>query len=80
MWKLCHRRFHGIGMWVEGAEDNWSTRTVDGELTGGGAFSGNDYTKVDRSAAYAARWVAKSLVAAGLVRRCLVQVRPRQIR
>ena len=47
---------------------------------GGGAFSGKDYTKVDRSAAYAARWVAKSLVAAGLVRRCLVQVRPRQIR
>ena len=41
---------------------------------GGGAFSGNDYTKVDRSAAYAARWVAKSLVAAGLCRRCLVQV------
>jgi len=41
---------------------------------GGGAFSGKDYTKVDRSAAYAARWVAKSLVRAGLVRRCLVQV------
>ena len=41
---------------------------------GGGAFSGKDYTKVDRSAAYAARWVAKSLVAAGLSRRCLVQV------
>ncbi|XP_043198945.1 S-adenosylmethionine synthase-like isoform X2 [Amphibalanus amphitrite] len=41
---------------------------------GGGAFSGKDYTKVDRSAAYAARWVAKSLVRAGLCRRCLVQV------
>merc|ERR1719418_314128 len=41
---------------------------------GGGAFSGKDFSKVDRSAAYAARWVAKSLVAAGLVRRCLVQV------
>merc|ERR1712012_1489690 len=41
---------------------------------GGGAFSGKDYTKVDRSAAYAAGWVAKSLVSAGLVRRCLVQV------
>lgn len=41
---------------------------------GGGAFSGKDYTKVDRSAAYAARWVAKSLVASGLCRRCLVQV------
>ncbi|KAF4528280.1 hypothetical protein B566_EDAN011179 [Ephemera danica] len=42
---------------------------------GGGAFSGKDFTKVDRSAAYAARWVAKSLVKAGLCRRCLVQVR-----
>merc|ERR1740131_369967 len=45
-----------------------------GGAHGGGAFSGKDYTKVDRSAAYAARWVAKSLVAAGLCRRCLVQV------
>jgi len=41
---------------------------------GGGAFSGKDPSKVDRSAAYAARWVARSLVDAGLVRRCLVQV------
>lgn len=41
---------------------------------GGGAFSGKDFTKVDRSAAYAARWVAKSLVKAELCRRCLVQV------
>jgi S-adenosylmethionine synthetase len=41
---------------------------------GGGAFSGKDTTKVDRSAAYAARWVAKSLVAAGLCHRCLVQL------
>jgi len=41
---------------------------------GGGAFSGKDFSKVDRSAAYAARWVAKSLVKAGLVRRVLVQV------
>ncbi|PIO34951.1 hypothetical protein AB205_0008880 [Aquarana catesbeiana] len=41
---------------------------------GGGAFSGKDYTKVDRSAAYAARWVAKSLIKAGLCRRVLVQV------
>ena len=49
-------------MWVEGAEDNWSTRTVDGELTEGGAFSGNDYTKVDRSAANTARQVSKSMV------------------
>lgn len=41
---------------------------------GGGAFSGKDFTKVDRSAAYAARWVAKSLVKGGICRRCLVQV------
>lgn len=41
---------------------------------GGGAFSGKDYSKVDRSAAYLARWVAKSLVTAGLCRRCLVQL------
>jgi len=41
---------------------------------GGGAFSGKDYTKVDRSAAYAARWVAKSLIVAGLCRRVLVQL------
>ena len=41
---------------------------------GGGAFSGKDCTKVDRSAAYAARWVAKNIVAAGLARRCEVQV------
>ncbi|XP_022096626.1 S-adenosylmethionine synthase-like [Acanthaster planci] len=41
---------------------------------GGGAFSGKDVSKVDRSAAYAARWVAKSLVAAKLCRRVLVQV------
>ncbi|HZA43999.1 MAG TPA: methionine adenosyltransferase [Rubrobacter sp.] len=41
---------------------------------GGGAFSGKDPTKVDRSGSYAARWVAKNLVAAGLARRCLVQI------
>ncbi|CCF57703.1 hypothetical protein KAFR_0D00560 [Kazachstania africana CBS 2517] len=40
---------------------------------GGGAFSGKDYSKVDRSAAYAARWVAKSLLAAGLCKRVEVQ-------
>jgi S-adenosylmethionine synthetase len=40
---------------------------------GGGAFSGKDPSKVDRSAAYAARWVAKSIVAAGLAKKCLVQ-------
>ena len=41
---------------------------------GGGAFSGKDATKVDRSGSYAARWVAKNLVAAGLARRCMIQV------
>jgi S-adenosylmethionine synthetase len=41
---------------------------------GGGAFSGKDATKVDRSAAYAARWVAKNIVAAGLASRCEIQV------
>ncbi|KAL4969137.1 S-adenosylmethionine synthetase [Aspergillus stella-maris] len=41
---------------------------------GGGAFSGKDYSKVDRSAAYVGRWIAKSLVAAGLARRALVQL------
>ncbi|KAH7103976.1 methionine adenosyltransferase [Auriculariales sp. MPI-PUGE-AT-0066] len=41
---------------------------------GGGAFSGKDFSKVDRSAAYTARWIAKSLVKAGLARRCLVQL------
>jgi S-adenosylmethionine synthetase len=41
---------------------------------GGGAFSGKDPSKVDRSAAYAARWVAKNIVAAGLAQRCELQV------
>jgi S-adenosylmethionine synthetase len=41
---------------------------------GGGAFSGKDCTKVDRSAAYAARWVAKNIVAAGLANRCEIQL------
>jgi S-adenosylmethionine synthetase len=41
---------------------------------GGGAFSGKDPTKVDRSAAYAARWVAKNIVAGGLARRCELQI------
>ncbi len=41
---------------------------------GGGAFSGKDCTKVDRSAAYAARWVAKNIVAAGLASRCEIQI------
>ncbi|MBQ3463116.1 MAG: methionine adenosyltransferase domain-containing protein, partial [Clostridia bacterium] len=41
---------------------------------GGGAFSGKDPTKVDRSAAYAARWVAKNIVAASLAKKCEVQL------
>ena len=41
---------------------------------GGGSFSGKDPTKVDRSATYAARWVAKNVVAAGLARRCQIQI------
>ncbi|MDO4742966.1 MAG: methionine adenosyltransferase [bacterium] len=41
---------------------------------GGGAFSGKDPTKVDRSAAYAARWIAKNIVAAGLARKCEIQL------
>ena len=41
---------------------------------GGGAFSGKDPSKVDRSAAYAARYVAKNIVAAGLARRCEIQL------
>ena len=41
---------------------------------GGGAFSGKDCTKVDRTGAYAARWVAKNVVAAGLADRCEVQI------
>jgi S-adenosylmethionine synthetase len=41
---------------------------------GGGAFSGKDPTKVDRSGAYAARWVAKNVVAAGLAEECLIQI------
>jgi S-adenosylmethionine synthetase len=41
---------------------------------GGGAFSGKDCTKVDRSASYAARWVAKNVVASGLARRCEIEL------
>ena len=41
---------------------------------GGGAFSGKDPSKVDRSGSYAMRWVAKNVVAAGLARRCEIQV------
>ena len=49
-------------------------RKIIVDTYGGGAFSGKDPTKVDRSAAYAARWVAKNVVAAGLADRCEVQI------
>ena len=52
---------------AQGVDESW-------EAAHGGAFSGKDCTKVDRSAAYAARWVAKNVVAAGLAARCEVQV------
>ncbi|KAG5840316.1 hypothetical protein ANANG_G00187520 [Anguilla anguilla] len=61
------------GRFVIGVPRSSWTRTGLG-AHGGGAFSGKDYTKVDRSAAYAARWVAKSLVKAELCKRVLVQV------
>ena len=48
--------------------------TYDGSSRHGGAFSGKDPTKVDRSAAYAARYAAKNIVAAGLVKRCEIQI------
>ena len=51
-----------------------STLTAARPLHGGGAFSGKDPTKVDRSAAYAARYLAKNVVAAGLAERCMIQV------
>ena len=47
---------------------------VDHGRHGGGAFSGKDPTKVDRSAAYAARWVAKNLVAAGVADKLEIQL------
>ena len=47
---------------------------VDMARHGGGAFSGKDCTKVDRSAAYAARYVAKNIVAAGLADKCEIQL------
>ncbi|MEW6724874.1 MAG: methionine adenosyltransferase domain-containing protein [Bacillota bacterium] len=60
----------------DGALDAYLAQDPYGGMArhGGGAFSGKDPTKVDRSAAYAARWVALNLVAAGLVRRCEVQI------
>ena len=65
-WRIIHE-----------AEEGFGFRLLDstiGGRHGGGAFSGKDPTKVDRSAAYAARWVAKNIVAAGLAKQCEVQV------
>merc|ERR1711967_131475 len=55
------------GKFIIGAYGGWGAH-------GGGAFSGKDPTKVDRSAAYACRWMAKSIVKAGLCKRALVQL------
>src|SRR3546814_7082609 len=52
---------------------DWSSDVCSSDL-GGGAFSGKDPTKVDRSAAYGARYLAKNVVAAGLAERCTIQV------
>ena len=52
----------------------YSTRSGANEASGGGAFSGKDPSKVDRSATYMARHVAKNIVAAGLAKRCELQV------
>src|SRR6202040_1111367 len=49
-------------------------RKIIVDTYGGGAFSGKDPTKVDRSAAYAARYLAKNVVAAGLANRCTIQI------
>ena len=56
------------------ADSGLTGRKIIVDTYGGGAFSGKDPTKVDRSAAYAARWVAKNVVAAGLAHRCQVQL------
>jgi S-adenosylmethionine synthetase len=68
---------NNVSLYIYGASwQNWyHSGTYGGAAdTGGGAFSGKDPTKVDRSAGYMARYVAKSLVAAGLAEECLVQL------
>ncbi len=70
---LCHRRTSGAT--PDSQEERSSVDTYGGSAPhGGGAFSGKDPTKVDRSAAYASRYVAKNIVAAGLADKCLVQL------
>ena len=60
--------------WIGYVKASKSGKTLYFNDHGGGAFSGKDPTKVDRSAAYAARWVAKTVVAAGLAKRCQIQL------
>ena len=67
-------RWHVIQSCFSNICNGFACYTLQSSSFTGGAFSGKDYTKVDRSAAYAARWVAKSLVKAGLCKRVLVQV------
>ena len=64
-----------IGVRLVGSEMCIRDSTYGGYARhGGGAFSGKDCTKVDRSAAYAARYVAKNIVAAGLAEKCEIQL------
>ncbi len=75
--KNCQYLINPTGRFVVGGphgDSGLTGRKIIVDSYGGGAFSGKDPTKVDRSAAYAARWVAKNLVAAGLCRRCLIQL------
>ena len=83
LWKNCQYLINPTGRFVVGGPHGDSGLTGRKIIVdtyggwgshGGGAFSGKDPTKVDRSAAYAARWVAKNLVAAGLCKRCLIQL------
>ncbi len=75
--KNCQYLINPTGRFVVGGphgDSGLTGRKIIVDSYGGCAFSGKDPTKVDRSAAYAARWVAKNLVAAGLCRRCLIQL------
>ena len=65
-------RIHQIGAFP--AEPTIRLGGASEMAVGGGAFSGKDPTKVDRSAAYAARYLAKNVVAAGLAERCTIQL------
>ncbi len=80
--KNCHIMINPLGMWTDGgpaADTGLTGRKIIVDTYGGwaqhggGAFSGKDATKVDRSAAYMARHIAKSVVASGLAAECLIQ-------